>query len=278
MRAMNEKRHSKVADASVETNEKERRGTRTLFRHIDDSAKVPSLGIGWKMAGIATLAAVTLFVASPKRSDAQEKGKKPLIAAFQPDGKTDISKTTGTDPTTGPDFGPNPLRFTENSNILLLGTKLTRTDLSELGINHFNGKEIDTTANVNGVGWIHYVMNPDWAGILVLIEPKFGDSTGTYVPIGSNDGSKPILSASKFANGIFAVPTDKGVIISCQLGNGYFPLVTEFGVNRLENPKIDITTDASSGKMYVVVSVSNTGKKRRIDLNTGQVEKVIASL
>jgi hypothetical protein len=150
-------------------------------------------------------------------------------------------------------------------------------DLTKLGVKNFDGNELDVPVKVNGVGWMHYVLNKNWTGILIIVEPKDGASKAVGYPVETNDGSKTINPTSgKFdTDGLFAVPTQKGLILVTLDAEGYIPLEKEFGVSALENPTLKIEVDGKTGKKYVVISVSNSTEKRKVDVTTGAVEKVI---
>jgi hypothetical protein len=65
---------------------------------------------------------------------------------------------------------PEKTRFVTGDSILICGTYVKKIDLRELGVSFFDGNEIDKPVYTPGEGWVHYIMNPNWNGIIILTE------------------------------------------------------------------------------------------------------------
>ncbi|MCX6773331.1 MAG: hypothetical protein NTV88_06230 [Candidatus Micrarchaeota archaeon] len=200
--------------------------------------------------------AITVMLLTPVKTNAQDiSGKTELASDKEPTDKTPMS-----------------VRIGPGTNALYLGTYFVELDLSKLGVSAFDGTEIDVPVKTPDLGWVHYLLNKNWTGMIAIVEPTGDGATTTktwYTT--TSDGSKTSNPSKRvYTDDIFAIPTEKGVIIWSK-SVGYIPLTSEFGRENL-----DLKLEIKSGD--ILATDLNTNEKVKIDLATGKTEKVIAGL
>jgi hypothetical protein len=53
-----------------------------------------------------------------------------------------------------------------------IGIGMTKIDLTRPGVDAFDSKTIDRPVYTPEEGWVHYIMNPGWQGVLVVWETQ----------------------------------------------------------------------------------------------------------
>jgi hypothetical protein len=67
---------------------------------------------------------------------------------------------------------PEKTMFVNEQNVMEIGPYVTKIDLTPLGVTAFDNKTIDRPVFTPGEGWVHYIMNPGWQGVLVVYETQ----------------------------------------------------------------------------------------------------------
>jgi hypothetical protein len=112
---------------------------------------------------------------------------------------------------------PEITRFQGGDNVMIIGIVMTKIDLTRLGVAAFDNKTIDRPVYTPEEGWVHYIMNPGWQGVLVVWEiqgeiNKFSKLRSTL--FSTNDGSPVVpLTAVDDESGAFAVASERGVCV-----------------------------------------------------------------
>ncbi|MCK9400228.1 MAG: hypothetical protein M0Q51_09605 [Bacteroidales bacterium] len=173
---------------------------------------------------------------------------------------------------------PAEILFDYGQNVLKIGSNKLRIDLSTLGANSYEEHTIEIPVYASDVGWVHYVMDPDWHGVLVLWEIDGeikSDSRASYMIIHAGDESKVLLAtAIHDDSGFFAVASLKGILLrTCENKGYYFPLNNALGINELEGIQLKIIGyDSELGQKAIEVRVSNaTVEGIKVGINTREV-------
>jgi len=173
-----------------------------------------------------------------------------------------------------PDFVKGGPGFGFAGNVIGLSDEI----LAQLGIKSFSGTEQIVSVR-SPVGWIHYVMNEGWKGVLVILQPRNKNDKLFCGPIVSDDGSRISMNYAMDDKGNFAMLTDRGLIIFAPSfnGSGYIELAPVLG--NLTNAKLSVKTiETTTGKKTTVEIIPQSGERYAlVDLQTGTVETLLAS-
>lgn len=145
----------------------------------------------------------------------------------------------------GQGFQPLEIAFIYGQNLLELGTERLRLDLTALGADAFDQNTVDMPVSTPQEGWVHYIMNPSWHGLLILWEADMENETkgqARYMYIHAGDEGNLVTSTAIYdVEGVFAIATEKGVMLRAPGGNGYyFPVSEALGLNRLESVRLSM--------------------------------------
>jgi len=140
---------------------------------------------------------------------------------------------------------PITISFIYGQNLLEMGTDKLRLDLSVLGTNVFDENTSDFPIFSPDEGWVHYILNPSWHGVLVVWEREEGSTSVTearYMFIHAGDESLVLPSTVIHDDaGVFVVATQNGVMIRTGKGNGYYvPLSTALGLEEIKDTRLTI--------------------------------------
>lgn len=149
--------------------------------------------------------------------------------------------------------------------------------LAQLGIKAFSGNEKIVSVR-SPVGWIHYVMNEGWKGVLLIIQPTSANGKLGIGTLPVDDGSTLSTNYAVDDDGNFAVLTKLGIVIYAPKfdAGGYigFPPV----LGDLTGAKLSVkTVETPTGERTTVEIGPLDGKYARVDFQTGAVETVLAS-
>jgi hypothetical protein len=211
-------------------------------------------------------------------SPAQDKSGKPTISLASKMGEEpQVAKLKV--PVKGNDNEASWVVMTAGTNTIAFRNGQTDVNLTKLGVEKFDGTEISVPIYSDKYGWLHYILNKNWTGVLVVKEPATTDTSMNAAAIYSEDGSKTIDPNANRTDtgGVFVVPTDKGIILRNGDIQGYVELATQFKVEKLENPSVEITFDKKTGKKIAIVSISNSSEKVAVTLDTGTPYKLMAA-
>ncbi len=142
--------------------------------------------------------------------------------------------------------------------------------LAQLGIAAFSGDEKIVSAR-SPVGWMHYVVNERWKGILAIKQPINKTDNFCISVISVNDDSYLQVPFKYVSNSdIFAILTTGGVLfngVTCGIG-GYVPL------SQILNTPMNhatITLEESERGVFVRVVIPTQDRELHID-NAGQAQ------
>jgi hypothetical protein len=144
-----------------------------------------------------------------------------------------------------PEDNPDKITFIYGQNLLEIGPDKLRIDLTGLGASFFDEKTIEMPVFVPDENWVHFILNPEWHGVLMLWEKDTAAEIGSrakYMIIHAGDESKILpATAIKDEAGVFAVATRKGIMVRADEGIGYYvPVSTALGLSCLERPILKI--------------------------------------
>jgi len=173
---------------------------------------------------------------------------------------------------------PAEILFDYGQNVLKIGSDKLRIDLTALGANSFEEHTIEIPVYASDIGWVHYVMDPDWHGVLVLWEidgEVKNESRASYMILHAGDESKVLLAtAINDDSGLFAVASLKGILLrTCESKGFYFPLSDALGINEMEGIQLKIIGyDSELGQKAIEVRVTNAMVEGiKIGINTREV-------
>jgi hypothetical protein len=141
---------------------------------------------------------------------------------------------------------------------------LTNESLNALGITTFDGKEIVNAVYTPGEGYIHYILNPNWKGVLKIWEHKViegqSEVKGKQQVIQTTDGSLVIPSTFvSDKDGCTAWLSNKGFGYSYgkgeYKGDYYYNLTQYTKTEILNEPKAEIIND--NGKKIIKIIVKD---------------------
>jgi hypothetical protein len=145
---------------------------------------------------------------------------------------------------------PEKTRFVTGDRMLICGTYVKKNDLRELGVSFFDGNEIDKPVYTPGEGWVHYIMNPNWNGIIIKWEGvgdgKVRKDAGLVF---QTDGKIELSTAINDPDGFFAILDKKGITFRENEKFVYINLVKVAGIKEIPSGStIEITQNTSTGK------------------------------
>ena len=252
------KKEKLVHDGPVETKS---RPVRTFFRRfkkaVRDHVVVPVVLTAVMFTVIATHS-------TKAYSQTPDNGKSTKIEKSSDTLKTPSnaiayqnSKQNGKDETliSGPNNEPMRVVFTKGYTGFQMGTcigTIENADMAKLGVTAFDGNERDFVVQTENQGNVHFILNKNWAGVLVFKETGMTKTADkTYIPItviSTTDGSKVIpetVVKDVEGDGLFAVATDRGIILFYSNKQGYLDITKAIGVKKLETPQLKIKTDGA---------------------------------
>jgi hypothetical protein len=171
------------------------------------------------------------------------------------------------------------------SNVIVVGAGWTSVNLSELNIKNFDGTEKTIPINTPEDGWVHYILNKSWSGIIRLIEspvidPKTGEKKIITEILTTDNGSK-IYYPYKYVsdkNGGILIVTGEGLVGWLQKQGIYQELVSQLGIKKMED--VEVSELVISGNKKYILTCSNTSKTVEIYTKDGEIAsfKVVNSV
>jgi hypothetical protein len=166
-----------------------------------------------------------------------------------------------------PDTKPEPMQtnFLKGTGVLQIGDLVGSIDsknLAKLGVTGFDGNEKDYVVYSLYEGNLHYILNPNWTGVYVIIEKGIqnkenGKGSVQEMVINTIDGSKILPSTAVKEDGIFAVLSEKGVCVRNKDLAGYNNLSMALKVDKIEG-KIRIIFDQEMNQRVIEIRPTNT--------------------
>jgi hypothetical protein len=166
-----------------------------------------------------------------------------------------------------PDTKPEPMKtiFIKRTGAYQLGNGIggiSNKNLKDLGVSCFDGNEKDYVVYSLVEGNVHYILNPNWTGVYVILE--YGSHLGVDdkiltedMVIGTTDGSKIMPRTAVNDNGTFAILSEKGICFRNKDLAEYNNLSDPLKVDRIEG-KISIIFDPEMNQKVIEIRTTNT--------------------
>jgi hypothetical protein len=226
---------------------------------------------------VGAAAVAAFLVLGGMSRDTSQAQTKPQQAKTKTEMAGNLSKDAveaGKADTTAPAIVPKPtwkalnFEFVSGTGIYKALDKTSNIEADEarvIGTDRFDGNERDTRVWSPTEGWLHFVTNPKWKGVLMLIERHDPEKKQVILfsdVIGSKNGSRifsPLVEFKDSCGGWMAA-TEGGVV--GRLGGEKFSidLTTTFGVEKMSNPTFETHSKADGTKRVVLRSSNSTGE------------------